>query len=58
MWGFKCGDRITTSNGKEGYVIKNFVGSTYFLIEEIRNDERIGLFLIVNRNEMTKREVA
>ena len=56
MFGFENGDRVKTKDGKMGYVIRNFIGSTYFMIEEVRDNKRIGLFLVVNRDEITKVE--
>ena len=57
MWGFKCGDRVLINGTKEGYIIRNFVGTTCFMIEEIKDNRRTGLFLIADRSEIKKIEV-
>ena len=57
MWGFECGDRVLINGVKEGYIIRNFVGTTCFMIEEIKDNRRTGLFLIADRSEIKKIEV-
>ena len=57
MWGFECGDRVLINGTKEGYIIRNFVGTTCFMIEEIKDNRRTGLFLVADRSEIKKIEV-
>ena len=57
MWGFECGDRVLINGTKEGYIIRNFVGTTCFMVEEVRDNKRIGLFLVADRSEIKKIEV-
>jgi hypothetical protein len=57
MWGFECGDRVLINGTKEGYIVKNFVGTTCFMVEEIKDNRRTGLFLVVDRSEIKKVEV-
>lgn len=54
MWGFKNGDKILTKDGRQGFVIRNFVGTTCFMVEEIEDNKRLGKYFVVDREEIVE----